>query len=165
MADDKGAKKIQPPNQFLDKVKIDGPLAVTDDVLERAQAALPGLSNAFFESIEQDIDALCARLKEMPDEEDAQKEILDEISRVAHDVTGNGGTLGYDLLTIVGNQLGRFLENAPLPLNELGQEVVELHIHALQAIFTQKLSGDGGDVGAKLMSGLTRVIDKWEASA
>jgi hypothetical protein len=42
--------------------------------------------------------------------------------------------------------------------------VVELHIHALQAIFTQKLSGDGGDVGAKLMSGLTRVIDKWEAS-
>jgi len=165
MADEKAAKKIEPPNECLSKVRIGGPLAVTDDVLEQAQADLPGLSALFFESIEEDIEALDAKLKEMTDDPDSQKEVLDEIARVAHDVTGNGGTLGYDLLTVVGNQLRHFLENATLPLNELGQEVVELHIYALHAIFTQKLSGDGGDIGAELMSGLTRIIEKWEASA
>ncbi len=64
-------------------------------------------------------------------------------------------------MTFVGNQLFRFIEKidkenaGPLEL-----EVIDLHINAMQMVLSQKLTGDGGEIGTQLLNGLEKVIAK-----
>jgi 2,4-dienoyl-CoA reductase-like NADH-dependent reductase (Old Yellow Enzyme family) len=62
-------------------------------------------------------------------EEDAETAAqLEAIFAVSHDIKGQGGSFDYQLMTIVGNQLCRFIENLGGKADNNAIEVIELHM-------------------------------------
>ena len=81
------------------------------------------------------------------------------IFRVAHEIKGQGGSFGYDLMTLIGNQLCHFVEE----LAEAGPsevEVIGLHLDALKLVMAKQMRGDGGRAGQALLQGLEKVVSK-----
>lgn len=88
------------------------------------------------------------------------REKLKEVFSIAHDVKGQGGSFNYHLMTTIGNQLCRFIEKLPDTVSQGQLEVVKVHIDALRLVIAQRLEGDGGSVGTKLVRGLDAAINK-----
>ncbi len=99
----------------------------------------------------------CTTLKE---DGGATPENLDAVFQLAHDIKGQGGSFGYDLMTIVGNQLFRYIEAPEGKAGKTDVEVIFLHAHTMQVIMSQDLKGDGGQAVEQLMAGLDAVFDK-----
>jgi hypothetical protein len=85
---------------------------------------------------------------------------LDAVFQIAHDIKGQGGSFNYDLMTIIGDMLCRYIEGLKGKSSQLANDVIELHINALHAVISQELKGNGGPVGNQLLSGLELVIKK-----
>ncbi|MDD9878029.1 MAG: hypothetical protein OXR84_11370, partial [Magnetovibrio sp.] len=63
-----------------------------------------------------------------------------EMFDIAHEIRGQGGTFGFDLISTIGDSLCKFLDGrARLAGVEL--EVIKVHILAMKAVFRQDLSG------------------------
>ncbi len=70
-----------------------------------------------------------------------------------------GATFDYPLISDIGILAVRFLE-AGLPRDSKQQEVVRILFEALELVVTQKMRGDGGEVGQGLIRGLQAAIAK-----
>ena len=86
----------------------------------------------------------------------------DEVARVfevAHDMKGQGGSFGYDLITIIGNQVCRIIERSEtIGAAEIG--AIGVHVDTMKLVISEDMKGDGGDIGKKILLGLEKVYDK-----
>jgi len=81
------------------------------------------------------------------------------VFQVSHDIKGQGGSFGYDLMTAIGNELCRLIEKADkIGAGEVA--AVKIHIDALKLVIAEDLKGTGGKEGEKMLSGLQQVCDK-----
>ncbi len=102
------------------------------------------------------IDEAYAALKAASGE---RKDELEEVFGVAHDMKGQGGSFGYDLITAIGNQLCRLIEK----LEKAGDaevNAIRVHIDAMKLVIAQKIKGDGGKAGDQILFGLEKVAEK-----
>ncbi len=83
-----------------------------------------------------------------------------ELYAVVQSIKGQGTSFGYPLMTAVGTQLARFIEDAGENLTDAQMDAVKVHQEALRLIMQQKMEGDGGPIGQKLVAGLAMVIKK-----
>ena len=81
----------------------------------------------------------------------------DELYRLAHDMKGQGGTVGYPLITAIGDSLCRFLEGRRT-LDRAALEVARRHVEALRTVIAHRLSGDGGARGAEVIEALAKPV-------
>ncbi len=150
---------ITPPNLLKSKVSVGGIGAVDEAAIKRAEEAIAGMTDEYLEWVEQDIsqiDAACRELRKgVPDR--AKK--LQEIFQVAHDIKGQGGSFGFDLMTTIGNQVCRLIEKSSPDDPDLS-EVISVHVDAMKLIISTKLKGDGGHDGKIIMAGLDKVVKK-----
>lgn len=160
MADDDRAQLIKPPGTLQSKVTVGGPGAVDPSTLARAEAVIADLADDYLEWVQEDlarIDEAYAALKASPN-----KETLDKVFQIAHDMKGQGGSFGFDLMTAVGNQLCRLSER----VGKIGPrevEMVRVHIDAMKVIIASKMKGDGGAAGGAILDGLAAMVAKIEA--
>lgn len=160
MADDDKAELIQPKGTLQSKVTVGGPGAVDASTLDRAEAVIADLADDYLEWVQEDlvrIEAAYEALKASPD-----KGTLDAVFQIAHDMKGQGGSFGFDLMTAVGNQLCRLSER----IDKIGPrevEMVRVHIDAMKVIITNKMKGDGGNAGGALLDGLDQMVVKLES--
>lgn len=63
-------------------------------------------------------------------------------------------------MSAVGNQLARFIEDSGDDLTNAQLEVVKVHVEAIRLIIQQKMEGEGGPMGQKIVAGLGAVIKK-----
>lgn len=159
MADD-GPKLIRPPQTLNQKVTVGGEGALDAAALERAEKVIADLADSYVDWAVEDIGKLMAACATMKEEGGATSENLDAVFQLAHDIKGQGGSFGYDLMTIVGNQLCRYIEALEGKAEKTDVEVIFLHAHTMQVIMSQDLKGDGGQAGEQLMAGLEAVFDK-----
>ncbi|MEO5335968.1 MAG: Hpt domain-containing protein [Magnetospirillum sp. WYHS-4] len=161
MADDENeVSVIRPPDTLKSKVREGGPGAVDLAALERAEAVIANLTDSYLQWVQEDLvkiqtayDALAAA----PEAE--RKAAADRVFQVAHDIKGQGGSFGYNLMTVIGNSLCRFIEREPDP-SPKHVDVIKVHVDSLKLVIAQNLKGDGGPLGEKLLAGLNAVIDK-----
>ena len=67
---------------------------------------------------------------------------MNGVFQVSHDIKGQGGSFGYDLMTAIGNELCRFIEKADkVGAGEIA--AIKLHIDALKMVIAQDLKGTG----------------------
>lgn len=151
---------IQPPSQLKDKVSVthDG---VDLEALEQAEKLIAGMQDSYLEWVEEDL----AKLQSLYDaaekaEGDDRRKLLDGIFAVAHDVKGQGGSFDYPLMTVIGNQLCRFIEKQEGEVKASHMAVVKVHIDALRVVISQRMSGDGGKTGDGLVRGLNAAVAK-----
>jgi hypothetical protein len=86
-------------------------------------------------------------------------ENLRPIFQIAHDMKGQGGSFGYQLITVIGDKLCRFVET----LEKVGiaeMDVIRLHVESMQLVIAKRIKGDGGSDGATLLKGLEMVVAK-----
>ncbi len=160
MSGDNKPQVITPPNTLKSKVKIGGPGAVDPEVLERAESVIANLADNYLEWVQEDFEKITEAFEELKKQGDDSAEVLERIFQVAHDMKGQGGSFGYHLITIVGDKLCRFIEGMEDDLGITDVEVIGLHIDAMRVIIAQRIEGDGGPVGEKLLKGLDMVTAK-----
>lgn len=154
----KGYEVIDPPDTLKDKVTYSS-TGVDLSMLEKAEQVIASLQGSYLEWVQEDLVKLQALYERAVAEPDERKTILKEVFRVAHDIKGQGGSFGYDLMTTVGNHLCRFVE-AQDEAGDADMEVIKLHLDAMRLIIGQRLEGSGGAQGERIVGGLQAVIAK-----
>jgi len=152
---------IQPPNNLRQKQKMAGVTMTVDPVwMDAAERSIMAAKFDYLEAANEDM----ARLAQAYD-----KAIKDPANRVVHmqelygvvqSIKGQGTSFGYPLMTAVGNQLARFIEDCGEDLSDAQMDAVKVHQEALRLVMQQKMEGDGGPIGQKLVAGLALVIKK-----
>ena len=150
---------IKPPNTLRSKVKVGGPGAVNSEALERAENIIASLGDEYLTWARDDLkklDEAFAKVKETP----ANKEEIGAVYKIVHEIKGSGGSFGYDMITVVSDQLCKFIEK----LESVGAResaVIQLHLDALKIVIAKGMKGDGGEAGRQLLQGLRGVIAKF----
>ena len=120
-----------------------GPNAVDPAALARAEQAIADLGGEYLDWVQEDLKKLEDGFNALKASDGGGQELIGVIFRVAHEIKGQGGSFGYDLMTLIGNQLCHFVEE----LAEAGPsevEVIGLHLDALKLVMAKQMRGDGG---------------------
>ncbi len=159
MGEDPKVEIITPPDRLKDKVKTGMPGGVDEKALERAEAVVASMGDDFVQWTEKDLKSLQRAFDGLNSGTAEQKESLRTIFQISHDIKGQGGSFDYGLLTAVGDSLCRLAEKkdraSPAEI-----KAIELHVEALNLVLNERLKGDGGETGAKLLDGLRQMVDK-----
>lgn len=142
------------------KVTVGGPGAVDEATLQRAEQVIEDMADSYLDTVRADLDKIQKSFAALKAGAGDRKKHLADIFQIAFDIKGQGGSFDFNLMTVIGNQLCRFLDGLEESANHGALEVIQLHIDALQVVIAQGLKGDGGAVGEQLLSGLEGVIAK-----
>jgi chemotaxis protein histidine kinase CheA len=135
----------------------------SDDPVARAEQALAGLSGEFKGWMLAEADRLSAAYAHIRQEGFNQK-ASEELFRAAHDIKGDAATFGFFHAGTVADSLCRVIEHAP-DLKKVPSELIEHHIHAIQAIVNDHTKFDATMVATELSRRLRRVADEYLAHA
>tara|TARA_R110000787_G_scaffold186397_4_gene298032 strand:- start:2389 stop:2874 length:486 start_codon:yes stop_codon:yes gene_type:complete len=150
---------INPPNNLKNKVREGGPGAVDLATLERAEQAIADMSDSYLEWVEEDLKRMDVAYKNLEQAETPRKEEADAVFQIAHDIKGQGGSFGYDLMTVIGNELCRLIERTE-SFGSAEVQAIKVHVDALKIVIQTGMKGDGGANGQALVDGIRKVGDK-----
>ncbi|MBF0561265.1 MAG: Hpt domain-containing protein [Alphaproteobacteria bacterium] len=157
MSDDE-VEFITPPNKLQSKVTMSAG-GVDPATLARAEAVIASLQGNYLQWVEDDLTNLQGAYERAMSDPSNRRVHISEIFRIAHDVKGQGGSFGYQLMTVIATYLCRMVEKIENPGPE-HMAVIKLHIDALRLVITQRMEGTGGAAGESLVKGLEAVIGK-----
>jgi len=147
---------IHRPNTLRQKI---GKIAIDPQALERAEAALKALAVNYPAVLAANAKSAQAAWAEWRPAL-ADESLKLRLSIIVHDIRGQAGTLGYPLATEVARSLGIVLHNEADKMATL-VPVIDAHIGALNAIASRGITDDGGPIGAELIAGLRRTLEKF----
>ena len=127
-----------------------------DAAIAAAEAALADLAAEYPGYARTDVNAmktLAGRLGvELIDGRDLSASLA-ELHSVAHNITGQGASFGYDLMTILGEALCDRLRECTV-VDALALTQIRRLIAACEAVLDERLTGQGGARGAALLAAL-----------
>ena len=135
-------------------------LSVNLAILDAAERGIGEAKGAFMLAVGDDLAKLAAYV---------DMALSDAANRAAHiealylktsEIKGQGASFGYPLLTTIGAQLCRFIETAGNKLSDAQVGVVKIHVETLRLVIQQKMEGEGGPAGQKLLTGLALALKK-----
>lgn len=158
MANDK-LEVINPPNTLKQKVGTGGPGAVDLEALERAEEVIVGMTDSYLNWVAEDLRKMDEAYAKLAAATGDRKKEISGVFQISHDIKGQGGSFGYDLMTALGNELCRLIEK----IDKTGPgeiEAIKLHIDAMKLVIGEDMKGTGGKTGEKMLAGLQQVCDK-----
>jgi len=121
-----------------------------DSLIAQAEAAVEALRDTYREQLASDVAALeevWARFEGgAPAEAEAA---LAELHGIAHNIKGQGGSFGYDLVTEIGASFCDYLRSG-MRISPDERNIVHMHIRMLKTVSENNISGDGGDTGRRI---------------
>ncbi len=159
MSDDENVKIVTPPNTLKLKVREGGPGAVDMAAIERAEAVIADLADSYLEWVEEDLVKIRAAYDELCTNKNDPAKYVEAVFQIGHDMKGQGGSFNYNLMTILGNDLCRFIEGKT-EVTKTDLDVIALYIDTMKIVITKRMSGDGGPEGQKVLAGLGAVVKK-----
>ena len=150
---------ITPPQTLQAKVEKGGPGAVDMDALAKAEAVIANLADDYMEWVREDFERLEKAYDQLKSGDGDAKANLNAVFQIAHDMKGQGGSFGYDLMTAIGDHLCRLIEKFD-KVSQRELDMIRVHIDAMRVVITKELKGDGGDEGRQLLLGLTLMGEK-----
>ncbi|MEX2455067.1 MAG: Hpt domain-containing protein [Rhodospirillaceae bacterium] len=128
------------------------------DPLGQAEAAVAALADSFVDWVARDIgrakDALGRARTAGADNRAELRAIFD----VMHDVKGQGGTFGYELLTRLGASLCDYVRDAAVTADPTQLDVIAAHFAAMDFVLEKKLRGEGGEAGRRILEKIGRLV-------
>ena len=128
------------------------------DPISEAEAAVAALADSFVEWITEDIGRAKEALEHAKTAPGNNREDLRAIFEVVHNVKGQGGSFGYDLLTRIGGSLCDYIREATTSADEKQLKVVAAHFAAMDFVLEKKVQGDGGDIGRQLLGKIAELV-------
>jgi hypothetical protein len=152
---------ITPPNNLRQKQKLAGVTGTIDAAwIDAAERTIATAKFDYIEAAQEDMAQLAALYDKAIKDPANRIQHITELYAVVQSIKGQGTSFGYPLMTAVGTQLARFIEDCGENLTDAQMEAVKVHQEALRLVMLQKLEGDGGPIGQKLVGGLALVIKK-----
>ncbi len=158
MADDE-MEIINPPNTLKSKVREGGPGAVDLATLERAENVIAEMADSYLEWVQEDLKRIEGAYKKLAEASGERTKEAEEVFQIAHDIKGQGGSFGYDLMTLIANELCRLIERQD-GFGPAEVQAVKVHIDAMKLVIQNRMKGDGGANGQALVDGIRQVGDK-----
>jgi len=93
-------------------------------------------------------------------EGDAATHIVN-INTIAHELRGQSGIFDYPLITHIAKSLYDATQSTNIEVTGAWIELVGAHIDTIRAVFSQKISGTGGEVGAALLKEMEVAVKKF----
>lgn len=155
-----GVEVVQPPHKIREKVSVSA-AGVSPEMLERAEKVISSLSEDYLVWVDEDLHRLQGlyELLEKTPPADAGP-VLRELFSVAHDMKGQGGSFGYGLVTVIANMLCRLVEKLEGDWRVHYLAVIKVHVDALRLVISERMEGDGGRAGERMISGLEATLTK-----
>jgi chemotaxis protein histidine kinase CheA len=158
MADDE-MEIINPPNTLKNKVREGGPGAVDLATLERAENVIAQMADSYLEWAQEDLVRMDGAYKALAAAAPPRKKESEQVFQIAHDIKGQGGSFGYDLMTVIANELCRLIERQD-DFGDAKVQAIKVHIDAMKLVIQDRMKGDGGANGQALVDGIRQVGDK-----
>jgi HPt (histidine-containing phosphotransfer) domain-containing protein len=150
---------IENPSKLLEKV---GPgVGPNHLAVERANNIVEQMKAAYEARLENEIEELLAAYANMREDGDFD---LDRLHDLAHEIRGEAGTYGYQLVSEIGKLLCEYLT----PIEKISTTnvlIINEHLKAMQTVVAQQVKGAGPEVGRQIVQGLTTIAEQARASA
>ena len=154
-------KYITPPNDLRQKQKVAGVSSKLDAAwVEAAERQIVAAKFDYEEAVGEDLAEMHSAYEKALNEPDSRVEHIQRLYGIIQTVKGQGSSFGYPLISAIGAQLARFIEDQGDELTDAQMEVVKVHVEAIRLVMQQKMEGEGGAVGKKIVGGLGLVIKK-----
>jgi len=128
------------------------------DAVRDAEAAVAALADSFLEWITEDIDRAKKALAEAQDKPGDNQPLIRAIFEVVHNVKGQGGSFGYDLLTKIGGSLCDYLRVESASADEKQLKVIAAHFAAMDFVLEKNIQGSGGAIGDQLIGKVSQLV-------
>lgn len=143
---------IDAPNNFLDKVGAvniasPDPVMLADGVLQR-------IKPEFEARFEADMRALKSLYVQM---QDTGKFDLPLLITKVHEIRGEAGTFGYQLVSEIGRMLCEFIPSID-KVGQTEQMAISAHLQAMQTVVADKVKGEGPEVAKQIIIGLKMIM-------
>ena len=135
------------------------------DPLRDAEAAVAALADSFLEWIGEDIGRAKQALAAASNRPGDNQTHIRTIFGVMHNVKGQGGSFGYDLLTSVGGSVCNYLRVETASASDKQLKVIAAHFAAIDFVLEHNLRGDGGEVGDQLIEKIAKLVTAIPAPA
>ncbi|MGB0632610.1 MAG: Hpt domain-containing protein [Alphaproteobacteria bacterium] len=145
----------------MDNSSLTPPETASDQVpdpVKDAEAAVAALAESFLEWITADIEKAKQALETAQQKPGDNVAELREIYGVVHNVKGQGGSFGYDLLTKIGGSMCDYLRSETASASAKQLKVVAAHFAAMDFVLEKNIQGAGGDVGTQLIGKIQQLV-------
>lgn len=131
-----------------------------DDLLREAEAAVAELAASFTTWVQDDLASARKALDTAKQSPADNLGAVQEIFGICHNIKGQAGSFGYNLMTTIGGQLCDMIRDRSEPAGPELLKAVEAHLAALQFLAERGIDGDGGEIGQKLIVKLRQLSSK-----
>ena len=152
-----GVQFITPPNTLQDKVlKGDGgcpepDFDAMDDIVQQ-------LGQEFIRRLPEELKAIEQELESLKsDPSNSSRRTV--LFRRVHDLKGQAGTYDYWMITVIGNDLCRFIEHAET-IAPVHLQVMDYHVQAMIRVMQDKMTGKNPAGAQKMVDTLHDMVGK-----
>ncbi|WP_282605890.1 response regulator [Pelagibius sp. Alg239-R121] len=162
--DDVHAVIIRPANRLLDKLGpnvMRGQIDFDPLVIQAAEARIQELVGDYSKWTENYLNTLADCLNKLQKRQEDSRRVLAQINHIAHELRGQGGVFDYPLCTAFGKSLYEATLDVSLAVTGNRLKLIDAHIGAIRTVFNQKITGNGGKVGATLLKEIEAAVKKY----
>jgi len=150
---------ITPPNLLKAKVGGLGGGGIDVDAIRQASSAIEIMAGDFEERVALDVTMIMKLSHDLDEDPSRASKIGNKLSRIGIEMSGQGETFGFELISGVGASMCRYIQELDDP-ESLKGDVIRAHADAMRAIIKNKVKGDGGVVGTELVTSLEKLVDR-----
>ncbi|MCE7998613.1 MAG: Hpt domain-containing protein [Rhodobiaceae bacterium] len=123
------------------------------DRLAQAEAAINALKGEYAQQLRADADHL-SRVFASVNAENPEADALEELFGIAHNLKGQAGSFGYDLVTSIAASLCDLLRGQSGSTSPRDLKVIGQHVQVMERVVNKGIVGDGGETGQKIVQSL-----------
>lgn len=136
---------FHPKNKLIKKIDpVD-----EDAAIQKANEAIRALEGDFVEFWKKDVERLIGLIPGYVDDPTAEKKKI--IYGIAHDLKGQGTTMNYDLISLVGGKFCQYLNGIDDPTPR-DHDVLAILANFMKTILVNNIVGDGGKTGRRILA-------------
>jgi chemotaxis protein histidine kinase CheA len=148
---------INPPHAIATKVSGSGPMS--ERMVKNADFVLKKHAEAYANTSKILVEKLAKIVEQLDENSNGQKQIIQSIFNLTHNIRGQGGTFGYDLITDIAASLCEFTDELDT-CDAKAIKLINAHVDALRAVIMENATGDGGDTGKAISQSLGLAVHK-----
>jgi DNA-binding response OmpR family regulator len=156
-------RMIMPDYTLKKKIGFDIPaeLIINPLTVAKSEEEVQKVQDQFLVSMLKDVEVMNTAYASLVKHPENVKKLIKTIETSAFSIKSRAGIFGYVRATEVAHQLYNFCRRYYDKENTNHLIILEKHIQTISAIFANKITGDGGDIGKDLIIDLARLINKY----
>ncbi|HEX6980531.1 MAG TPA: response regulator [Alphaproteobacteria bacterium] len=141
--------------------QVTGSGGIDPAAITRAESTVAALKGEFEAAAQRQLNTLIDAFARLGPGA-ATDENLKTVYRIAHEIKGQGGTFGYTLLSRLADILCRYIRTVE-NVDTRAIAIMQAMVDAITTVISQRLEGDGGEVGREILRGLHQLTGDFDA--